>query len=97
MRNIKLLNKINEMFKVLPLNNPKTNTETIEVENEFVKYTYDLDFMRLDFEDKINSDKNETLIITQSFNEKDMVDKFFEINKISKAAIKVNGVSLNKN
>lgn len=99
MRITKIQNKINEMLEVLPFNTV-SNTTTIEIENDLVKYTLDLDYQFLKFEDKVDSDRNFTttgISSDMNSNIKMLIEKFLEINEKGRSTIKVNGVSLIKN
>lgn len=96
MRITKIQNKINEMLEVLPFNTV-SNTTTIEIENDLVKYTLDLDYQFLKFEDKVDSDRNFTttgISSDMNSNIKMLIEKFLEINEKGRSTIKVNGVSL---
>lgn len=99
MRITKIQNKINEMLEILPFNKV-SNTTTVEVENDLVKYTLDLDYQFLKFEDKIDSDRNFTTTGISSEMDSNitmLVEKFLVLNEVTKTVIKVNGVPLNRN
>lgn len=99
MRTTKILNKINEMLEVLPFEKV-SNTTTVVIENNLVKYTLDLDYQFLRFEDKVDSDKNFTTTGVSSemnSNITMLIEKFLILNETIKTVIKVNGVPLNRN
>lgn len=99
MRTTKILNKINEMLEVLPFEKV-SNTTTVVIENNLVKYTLDLDYQFLRFEDKVDSDKNFTTTGVSSdmdSNIRMLIEKFLILNETIKTVIKVNGVPLNRN
>ncbi|MCT7596106.1 hypothetical protein [Aliarcobacter butzleri] len=99
MRTTKILNKINEMIEVLPFEKV-SNTTTVVIENDLVKYTLDLDYQFLRFEDKVDSDKNFTTTGVSSdmdSNIRMLIEKFLILNETIKTVIKVNGVQMNRN